>query len=643
MEDPPQAGPARRRDQPVAGAPRRDRPARPLATCPRGAPLHGLDRGVPTRCGDDRGQRRGEVPLVPARRGRDRRQGLHLRAPQRRPRRLAVAVVRGGYEYQGQKCSAASRLYVPRSSGPRDRVLGMLSEVRVGDPTDFSTSSAPSSTAARGAPLRASPPRAPTRLKEVPPAPPTTARASSSSPRFRPRRRPEARPMRDELFGPLVSAFVYDDARYDEALRLCDEGSPHALTAPFFARDRAPSCAADERDAAGNFYVNDKPTGAVVGQQPFGGGRASGTNDKALPRATSCAGSGALDHETFAPTDWRYPSSGSGRNAARIAPGGCLTRGPRAVLPRAMSNPKWPQQPLPARPTHPVALRRDAAAAAGGGFCRDAGDGDPAGGFPGMPGVPRRARRRRREFGAPQQQQGAFGPPGGFGATAARWVRAGAPSGYRAAGGFGQPQQGGFGQPPQGGFGQPPQGRGNHWGGSVRRVRAGGSAASRSRVGSDSRRAGVHADRDAVGGRAAEGNLRPAACQHAGAVVGRKASPASSAWARRRARRVREGRPPQRRAQRRPLAHVQLSHPSRVLRGHHRRHPRTNRAAARRADPGEARPLRRPLPNRFARQGVRRRGRYLQWVDRARPQAGASGSSTASTPSAARRASARRP
>jgi 1-pyrroline-5-carboxylate dehydrogenase len=117
--------------------------------------------------------------------------------------------------------------------------------------------------------------------------------------------------MREELFGPLLTVYVYDPSRYEETLRVCDQTSPYALTGGVFATDRQAIATAIDtlRHAAGNFYVNDKPTGAVVGQQPFGGSRASGTNDKAgslwniirwiSPRTIK---------ETFAPPrDWRYP------------------------------------------------------------------------------------------------------------------------------------------------------------------------------------------------------------------------------------------------------------------------------------------------------------------------------------------------
>ncbi len=230
---------------------------------------------------------------------------------------LAVALVRGAYEYQGQKCSAASRAYVPRSLWKplADRVTAMLSEVRVGDVSDF--------TNFMGAVIDR---RAYDKLTARVKGAQADARCEVLRTGFDDRVGYFVEPtlirtddpshplMRDELFGPVLTAFVYDDARYDEALRLCDEGSPYALTGAFFARDRAAveHALGALRDAAGNFYVNDKPTGAVVAQQPFGGARASGTNDKAgsamnLLRWVSAR----AIKETFAPpTSWRYPFMG---------------------------------------------------------------------------------------------------------------------------------------------------------------------------------------------------------------------------------------------------------------------------------------------------------------------------------------------
>ncbi|HVH11311.1 MAG TPA: L-glutamate gamma-semialdehyde dehydrogenase [Gemmatimonadales bacterium] len=200
---------------------------------------------------------------------------------------LATAIVRGAYEYQGQKCSAASRAYVPDTLWPvlRERVLAMLTDVKVGDPADFRNF--------MGAVIDR---KAFDKIKGYIDA----ARQASGvtvlfgggthdtegyfiEPTLLQVEDPRYRTMCEEIFGPVLSLHVYPEARFREVLRTVDETTLYALTGAIFARDRR---AVDEahvalRYAAGNFYVNDKPTGAVVGQQPFGGARASGTNDKA--------------------------------------------------------------------------------------------------------------------------------------------------------------------------------------------------------------------------------------------------------------------------------------------------------------------------------------------------------------------------
>jgi 1-pyrroline-5-carboxylate dehydrogenase len=200
---------------------------------------------------------------------------------------LTVALVRGAFEYQGQKCSAASRAYVPRSIWGElsERIAAEIARIRIGDVADFSN--------LMGAVIDR---RAFDRLRAVQEEARSDARyqviAGGTAddregffvhPTLVRSSDPHARLMKDEFFGPILTVFVYEDAEVDAALALCDGGSPYALTGSVFARDRAfVARAADTlRDAAGNFYVNDKPTGAVVAQQPFGGGRASGTNDKA--------------------------------------------------------------------------------------------------------------------------------------------------------------------------------------------------------------------------------------------------------------------------------------------------------------------------------------------------------------------------
>jgi 1-pyrroline-5-carboxylate dehydrogenase len=200
---------------------------------------------------------------------------------------LATAMVRGAYEYQGQKCSAASRAYVPDGLWPRVRehVLQRLAEVKLGDPADFRnfmgavidrkafdkiTSYIQAAKQGRGVTILSGGGGDDTDGYFIEP---TLVQTED----------PAYRTMCEEIFGPVLSVYVYPESRWAETLKIVDDTSPYALTGAIFAQDRR---AVDEaqralRYAAGNFYVNDKPTGAVVGQQPFGGARASGTNDKA--------------------------------------------------------------------------------------------------------------------------------------------------------------------------------------------------------------------------------------------------------------------------------------------------------------------------------------------------------------------------
>lgn len=239
-----------------------------------------------------------------------------LAHPSADPIALATGIVRGGFEYQGQKCSAASRIYVPRSLWPevRDRAVADTQAMKVGDVADFSTFV--------GAVIDA---RAYQRITQYQALARESARvlvgggASDAEgffvePTLVEVEDPRHRLMQEEIFGPVVSVFVYDDARWSETLDLVDTTSPYALTGAIFSRDRAAIAEASTRlrNAAGNFYVNDKPTGAVVGQQPFGGARASGTNDKAgAPFNIARWLSPRSIKETFvSPTAWRYPYQG---------------------------------------------------------------------------------------------------------------------------------------------------------------------------------------------------------------------------------------------------------------------------------------------------------------------------------------------
>jgi 1-pyrroline-5-carboxylate dehydrogenase len=200
---------------------------------------------------------------------------------------VATAIVRGSFEYQGQKCSAASRAYLPKSLWPEiEQSLGeQLATVKMGPVEDFSNfvnavidRSAYESITGYIRDVRDT-----GSAKVLFGGNFSDEEGYFIEPTVLLVDDPGHRTMCEEIFGPVVSVYVYDDARYDETLTLIDETSPYALTGAIFARERHVIAAAIDRlaDNAGNFYINDKPTGAVVGQQPFGGARGSGTNDKA--------------------------------------------------------------------------------------------------------------------------------------------------------------------------------------------------------------------------------------------------------------------------------------------------------------------------------------------------------------------------
>jgi 1-pyrroline-5-carboxylate dehydrogenase len=231
------------------------------------------------------------------------------------PESVATAIVRGSFEYQGQKCSAASRLYMPSNLWPeiRERLVEEIGSIKVGDVSDFSNFmgaviDAKSFDTQREAIEEATKHR---RTKVLVGGGTDDSEGYFVEPTVIETEDPNFRLLRDELFGPVVTAYVYPENEYEQALELVDSTAPYALTGAVFAEEREAVVEAGEalRYTAGNFYVNDKPTGAVVGQQPFGGARASGTNDKAgsmwnlirwvSPRTIK---------ETFTPPrDYRYP------------------------------------------------------------------------------------------------------------------------------------------------------------------------------------------------------------------------------------------------------------------------------------------------------------------------------------------------
>ena len=241
-----------------------------------------------------------------------------LAHPSADPVALTVAIVRGAFEYQGQKCSAASRAYVPSNLWPKvkEMLVPMVESIKMGDIQDHSNF--------MGAVIDANSFRDQKHAIDE-------AKASNDAsilvggqyddskgyfvrPTVILAKTPGYRTMCDELFGPVLTLHVYDETKWEETLELVDSTSPYALTGAVFSQDRyaVQQAIAKLRNAAGNFYINDKPTGAVVGQQPFGGARASGTNDKAGSMLNLLRWISARTiKETFVPaTDYRYPFMG---------------------------------------------------------------------------------------------------------------------------------------------------------------------------------------------------------------------------------------------------------------------------------------------------------------------------------------------
>lgn len=232
-----------------------------------------------------------------------------------RVKELGTALIRGAFEYQGQKCSAASRAYIPRSLwiNLKDFILEEMKTVKMGDVEDFSNfinavidKAAFSKITEYIEFIKDS-----NEAEIVCGGNYDNSKGYFIEPTIAVTTNPHFRTMQEEIFGPVLTVYVYEDDKFEETLHLCDETSPYGLTGAIFSRSREAIRMAEKIlvNAAGNFYINDKPTGAIVGQQPFGGSRASGTNDKAgsflnmirwvTPRTIK---------ETFTPpTDYRYP------------------------------------------------------------------------------------------------------------------------------------------------------------------------------------------------------------------------------------------------------------------------------------------------------------------------------------------------
>ena len=230
---------------------------------------------------------------------------------------LAVAIVRGGFEYQGQKCSAASRVYVPQSlwKDVRDRVIAMMKDIRMGDVRDFRNFMSAVIDRKAFEKISSYVAEAKKSAKILQGGTCDDRKGYFVEPTLVQTSNPAYRLLCEEIFGPVVTTYVYPDAKWRETLKIVDSTSPYALTGAVFANDRQAVREASSalRNAAGNFYINDKPTGAVVGQQPFGGARASGTDDKAGSKLNLIRWVNTRTiKETLAPPhDYKYPFMGA--------------------------------------------------------------------------------------------------------------------------------------------------------------------------------------------------------------------------------------------------------------------------------------------------------------------------------------------
>lgn len=230
-------------------------------------------------------------------------------------RPIATALVRGAFEYQGQKCSAASRAYIPKSLWPKikEEFLPLTRELSVGSTEDFRNFVNPVIDQAAFEKITSyiEYAKASEEAKILQGGTYDDAKGYFVDPTIIETTNPRFKTMVEEIFGPVITIYVYEDQKYAEILRECDEATDYGLTGSIFAKDREAVIQAEKvlQQAAGNFYINDKPTGSIVNQQPFGGARASGTNDKAgsklnMQRWMSAR---AIKETYVAPRDYRYP------------------------------------------------------------------------------------------------------------------------------------------------------------------------------------------------------------------------------------------------------------------------------------------------------------------------------------------------
>jgi 1-pyrroline-5-carboxylate dehydrogenase len=233
--------------------------------------------------------------------------------PSADPTEVAVAIARGSFEYQGQKCSASSRIYVPRSLWPdvSERTIAMMKAIKVGDVSDFRNFMGAVIDEKAFTKISGYVEDAKKNARVLSGGTATGAHGYFIEPTLIETEDAGYRTLCEEIFGPVVTAYVYPDQEWEETLSVIDRTSPYALTGAVFSRDRVAVRQAMSalRNAAGNFYINDKPTGAVVGQQPFGGARGSGTNDKAGSKLNLVRWVSARTvKENFAPArEFTYP------------------------------------------------------------------------------------------------------------------------------------------------------------------------------------------------------------------------------------------------------------------------------------------------------------------------------------------------
>ncbi len=231
---------------------------------------------------------------------------------------LVTAMVRGCFEYQGQKCSASSRCYIPHSIWPhvKEKLVAQTAALKMGDPEDFSNfvNAIIDEAAFRSIVEYIEYARHSADCEVICGGEYDQSEGWYIRPTIVVAADPHHKLMEEEIFGPVVAIYVYDDNEYANTLHLVDRTSPYALTGAVFGRDRYAIGLAERtlRNAAGNFYINDKPTGAVVGQQPFGGGRASGTNDKAggIQNMLRWTSPRSIKENLVPPKDYRYPFMG---------------------------------------------------------------------------------------------------------------------------------------------------------------------------------------------------------------------------------------------------------------------------------------------------------------------------------------------